>query len=94
MAKKAATEIDAQYGLEPVFEPGSDARTVSLTPFATVVCPYCRSEFETTIDVSAGPQTYIEDCAVCCQSLQLSFTLNAHCELARVSARRLDEMDS
>ncbi len=29
-------------------------------------CPWCDAPIELRIDVSAGPQTYIEDCQVCC----------------------------
>jgi hypothetical protein len=29
-------------------------------------CPWCDAPIELTIDMSAGPQTYIEDCQVCC----------------------------
>ena len=31
----------------------------------TIHCPYCGEGFETTVDLSAGSQSYIEDCAVC-----------------------------
>jgi Cysteine-rich CPXCG len=30
-------------------------------------CPYCGEAVETTLDLSAGDQQYIEDCAVCCR---------------------------
>lgn len=29
-------------------------------------CPCCGAPIEIRIDVSAGPQTYVEDCPVCC----------------------------
>jgi len=41
----------------------------------TISCPYCGEEFETSIDCSAGDQSYIEDCYVCCQPIE--FTVNA-----------------
>ena len=63
--------IDALYGLEPVFEPGAggDARP---TEVVTVQCPYCGEAFETTVDVSAGSFSYVEDCQVCCQPIELA----------------------
>lgn len=37
----------------------------------TLHCPYCGEQFESSADCSAGSQTYIEDCAVCCQPIQV-----------------------
>ena len=31
-----------------------------------VFCPYCGEHIEVLIDCSAGAQSYIEDCQVCC----------------------------
>ena len=36
-------------------------------------CPYCDESMEIVIDLSAGDQSYTEDCQVCCQPMQLSF---------------------
>ena len=38
---------------------------------ARVDCPYCGESYDTTVDLSAGDQTYVEDCAVCCRPLRL-----------------------
>lgn len=38
----------------------------------TLHCPYCGEPFESSADCSAGSQTYIEDCAVCCQPIQVT----------------------
>lgn len=32
-------------------------------------CPYCGESVETVVDISAGDQTYIEDCQVCCRPI-------------------------
>ncbi|MEJ0006375.1 MAG: CPXCG motif-containing cysteine-rich protein [Steroidobacteraceae bacterium] len=66
-----ARELDARYGLEPIFEPGA-APTGSPggSEFHQVFCPYCGEPFETLIDLSAGSATYIEDCQVCCQPIE------------------------
>jgi hypothetical protein len=39
----------------------------------TVTCPYCWQAIEITIDLSAGDQSYVEDCAVCCRPMVISF---------------------
>lgn len=36
-------------------------------------CPYCAESMEIVLDLSAGSQSYIEDCQVCCQPMQISF---------------------
>ena len=67
------SDVDELYGLEPVIEPGDDeAAGVSGVQPRTVQCPYCGESFETTVDVSAGSTSYIEDCQVCCQPIELS----------------------
>jgi hypothetical protein len=54
----------------------------------TVDCPYCGEAFATTIDVSAGPQEYIEDCQVCCQPIVLGYTLDLAGNLDTLTLRR------
>jgi hypothetical protein len=69
-----AADIDARYGLEPVFEPGATrAGSPAGSEFHLVQCPYCGEPFETLIDLSGGSATYVEDCQVCCQPIE--FTL-------------------
>ncbi|CRM54340.1 CPXCG motif-containing cysteine-rich protein [Pseudomonas fluorescens] len=41
-------------------------------------CPYCGETVETTVDLSGGDQTYIEDCQVCCRPI--IFNLQVHGE--------------
>jgi hypothetical protein len=36
-----------------------------------IVCPYCGETYPAMIDASQGSHTTIEDCAVCCQPIQL-----------------------
>ena len=87
------TDIDALYGLEPVFEPdqseaaGTDE---SGTQFVSVSCPYCGEAFETLIDVSAGSASYIEDCQICCQPIEMSLTVDDSGAFAGLAARRGD----
>ena len=35
-------------------------------------CPFCAEPITLLIDASAGSQSYIEDCQVCCQPIEVS----------------------
>lgn len=40
-------------------------------------CPYCLEKISMLLDVSeSGAQTYIEDCEVCCNPIQLSYDVS------------------
>ena len=39
------------------------------------VCPYCWQEISIVVDLSAGTQSYTEDCEVCCNPVNISFTV-------------------
>ncbi len=41
-------------------------------------CPYCWEQISMLIDVSQTNQTYIEDCEICCNPIQLSVTTDYH----------------
>ncbi len=71
-----AQEIDARYGLEPVFEPGA-SDNAHPTEFVAVQCPYCGEAFETQVDLSAGSFRYVEDCQVCCRPIELAGEVDA-----------------
>jgi len=79
--------IDALYGLEPVFEPG-DPESSSPAGFVAVQCPYCGESFETAVDLSAGSFSYVEDCQVCCQPIELAGEVDADGALAGLTARQ------
>ena len=42
---------------------------------ASIECPWCGERIDILIDTSAGDQTYIEDCQVCCQPIEIGFTV-------------------
>jgi hypothetical protein len=43
---------------------------------AESACPYCGEPLELAIDESGGRrQIYIEDCAVCCQPIEVTVTI-------------------
>lgn len=37
-----------------------------------VGCPFCGETITLVVDASAGSQTYIEDCQVCCRPIQVT----------------------
>ena len=55
--------------------------------FVTIQCPYCGESFETQVDLSAGSQSYIEDCAVCCKPIEIVLRVGDEGELLGVSTR-------
>lgn len=36
-------------------------------------CPFCAEAMSILVDLSAGDQSYIEDCQICCQPMQISY---------------------
>lgn len=36
-------------------------------------CPFCAEAMTIIIDLSAGGQSYIEDCEICCRPMQVTF---------------------
>ncbi len=79
--------INALYGLEPVFEPGGPGSSQA-TEFVTIQCPFCGEGFETAVDLSAGSFSYVEDCQVCCQPIELAGEVDDAGALAGVTANR------
>lgn len=88
----AAREVDARYGLEPVFEPGTEPvnsldSACSLQP---VQCPYCGEAFETLLDLSSGSARYVEDCPVCCRPIELQLEIDDEGGLSSLTLLRSD----
>ena len=50
-----------------------------------IQCPYCGESYETTVDLSAGSQQYIEDCAICCRPIEIALRVGDDGELVDVS---------
>ena len=55
--------------------------------FVVIHCPYCGESFETQVDLSAGSQSYIEDCAICCKPIEIALRVDDEGELLDVDAR-------
>jgi hypothetical protein len=51
---------------------------------AEVSCPYCGETITLFLDLSVESQTYIEDCSVCCQPMNVSYSVEDG-ELSSVS---------
>jgi hypothetical protein len=52
---------------------------------AEVTCPYCGEAITLLLDLSVESQSYIEDCSVCCQPMNVSYSAEDG-ELAQLSA--------
>jgi hypothetical protein len=50
-------------------------------------CPYCGESFETSVDLSAGSQSYIEDCAICCRPIEVALRVGDDDQLIEISTR-------
>ncbi|HEY6451216.1 MAG TPA: CPXCG motif-containing cysteine-rich protein [Steroidobacteraceae bacterium] len=86
--------IDAQYGLEPVFEPGrseaAGAHEAPLVQLEVIQCPYCGEGVQMLVDLSVGAASYVEDCQVCCQPIDVSVEVNPAGAFSRLAVRRTD----
>jgi transcription elongation factor Elf1 len=56
-----------------------------MTDTITIQCPYCGESYETVVDLSAGSQRYVEDCAVCCRPIEIALRVGDDGELIDVS---------
>ena len=85
------SEIDALYGLEPVLDGKPTPSDSSASPeFVVVGCPYCGESFETSADASAGLCSYVEDCQVCCQPIEMELRVDDDGKFRELIARRGD----
>lgn len=52
-------------------------------------CPYCFEKISMILDLSVDePQSYIEDCEVCCRPIQISYSVSKG-KVKNYSANRL-----
>jgi hypothetical protein len=85
------SEIDALYGLEPALDAAPSPSDPSAAPeFVVVHCPYCGEPFETSADASAGMCSYVEDCQVCCQPIEMELRVDDDGKFRELVARRGD----
>jgi hypothetical protein len=55
--------------------------------YASIQCPYCGESYEATVDLSAGSQSYVEDCAICCRPIEVALRVGDDGELIEISTR-------
>ncbi len=53
-------------------------------------CPYCMAEISMMLDPSVSHQEYIEDCEVCCNPIEVAYTLE-NGELISFSASSIEQ---
>ena len=42
----------------------------------SIHCPYCGETLQIVVDASGGSQSYVEDCQVCCQPMQITIDVD------------------
>ncbi len=47
-----------------------------LSSDAEIICPYCGETLTLFIDYSAGHQSYVEDCHICCRPILIDVDLS------------------
>lgn len=80
--------IDLLYGLEPVLEPSAHA---ALETWSNLDCPYCGETSRLSADLTDQSRSFIEDCEVCCQPIQVTLHVDDSGRLRKLSTRRMDD---
>jgi len=52
-------------------------------------CPYCGEQISMVLDVSVRRQTYVEDCEVCCNPIEVRYSVEDE-ELESFAAKVLE----
>ena len=55
-----------------------------------ILCPYCGEQQSIEIDISVHHQSYIDDCQVCCEPIEVDVLVESGDEVI-VEVRRSDE---
>ncbi|MFN2348445.1 MAG: CPXCG motif-containing cysteine-rich protein [Thioalkalivibrio sp.] len=43
--------------------------------FVSLTCPHCGATFDTEVDISTLPASYVEDCQICCAPIVVTATM-------------------
>jgi transcription elongation factor Elf1 len=53
------------------------------------LCPHCGEQISMVLDLTVRRQSYVEDCEVCCNPIEISYSVQDE-ELSSFVARKLD----
>lgn len=53
-------------------------------------CPYCWQNISSLLDPSVSVQTFIEDCEVCCQPIEITIAFEAN-EIRSFEAKSIEQ---
>ena len=56
----------------------------------TIECPYCGNMIELTVERSIAKQSYVDECQVCCRTIQMEVEEDEDGELAIIVHREDD----
>jgi hypothetical protein len=54
------------------------------------ICPYCWQRISMLLDLSVAQQSYVEDCEVCCNPIQISYQVEEE-EVVQFDAQNLEQ---
>tara|TARA_Y100000031_G_C8165943_1_gene359367 strand:- start:342 stop:536 length:195 start_codon:yes stop_codon:yes gene_type:complete len=54
-------------------------------------CPYCLQQISMLLETAHGQQSYIEDCEVCCQPIQISYSCNEDGQVQGLNAISIEQ---
>jgi hypothetical protein len=52
-------------------------------------CPYCWQKISMLLDLTVDSQSYVEDCEVCCNPIQIDFQLDEDGEMTSFQAEQM-----
>jgi len=85
-----SAELDAVYGLEPVFDPATHRTESPVGEFVAARCPYCAEPLDVDVDLTFGARSYVEDCAVCCHPIEMTIRFLPSGKFEGITLGRLD----
>jgi transcription elongation factor Elf1 len=63
------------FTLNPEGEPARKMTEGAFQMEHFFICPYCGEQISMVVDHSVRHQTYVEDCEVCCNPIEISCTV-------------------
>ena len=77
-----------RHSYTAIDSPRIEVRVGLLTMEHYFACPYCGEQISMVLDLSVEGQTYVEDCEVCCNPIEISYRAEEE-ELSGFEARAL-----